>query len=133
MCGTLDYIVTYDGEEIGEESTPIAFKNSNREFSIFTEDDLDVGAHEVTIIAFLTDYPEIKSSVAAISLEIVDVCPNPFSVIAPNQNNPSPYFYSANQPELKFTLKPFYVDPTVCSPSYSCRVISGVRTDLCSV
>ena len=34
---------------------------------------------------------------------------------------------------MTFNLTPFEVDPNVCSPSYSCSVISGERTDLCSV
>ena len=34
---------------------------------------------------------------------------------------------------MKFTLKPYIVDPPICKIVYSCKVIAGDRLDLCAV
>jgi hypothetical protein len=56
----------------------------NREFSIFTDDAADIGNHEISITAHLTDYPDTESPELKVTIEVVDACPNPFSVVAPD-------------------------------------------------
>ena len=91
--------------------------------------------HDITITSYLTDYPSVKSAVTTSTIEILDACPDPHSVTAPDQTNPPDYFYSGSSPSMTFTLTPFHVDPSACinNIAYTCTVISGSRTDLCSV
>ena len=92
-----------------------------------------MGMHEISVVASITNYPDIISETKVISFEIRDSCPNPFSVIAPEQNNPPDYYYTGDSPILSFSLTPFVVDPAVCAVTYSCQVIDGDRTDICTI
>ena len=102
-------------------------------FTVYSEDFQDVGMHSISVTASLTNYPEITSEQTTIQFEVRDSCPNPFSVVAPEQSDPADYYYTGSSPMLSFSLVPFEVDPSVCAVTYSCRVASGERTDLCVI
>ena len=84
LCGSLTYLVLFDGTEIDQTSAPLSFQSINREFSIFTDDAADIGVHEVSVTAHLTDYPDTESPELKVNIEVIDACPNPFSVVAPD-------------------------------------------------
>lgn len=51
----------------------------------------------------------------------------------PDQVAPPDYYYTDNLPELVFTTDLFTVEPTVCTVTYSCQILTGPRLDLCNV
>ena len=85
----------------------MSYNSNKREFRIYSEDPNLVGVHDITITSFLTDYPSIKSLPTSSTLEVFDACPDPHSVVAPEQTNPADYYFSGNSPSLTFTLTPF--------------------------
>ena len=83
--------------------------------------------------ASLTDYPTTVSEVKTANIEFKDPCPAPEDLTATSQTDPVEYFYTSVDPSATFTLNPFTPNPPICTPSYSCNVISGPRTDLCAI
>lgn len=66
-------------------------------------------------------------------IEIINPCLDPFSLTMPAQTSPPDYYYTEDAPPLAFATVLFTVDPAVCIVEYSCRILSGPRTDLCAV
>ena len=131
----MSYIFTFEGEVVHEDDQEITYTSEKRQITIYSEDSSFIGTHEITLTAYLTNYSSVKSIAATSTFEIFDACPDPLSVMNPGQSSPNDYYYTSNTPSLSFTLTPFIVNPTACTSNivYSCSVISGSRTDLCSI
>ena len=73
------------------------------------------------------------SETASAIIEFINPCPDPESVSSVLQQDPDEYTYTAQTPSMQFNLEPFEVEPSVCTITYSCKVIAGDRNDLCSI
>ena len=128
--------MTIDGQQI-DETDELTWKYTSeyRELRVYTEDESFIGAHDIEITAYLVDYPNVKSQVVQTMLRVFDVCPGANQITSPGQTNPNDYYYTSDAPSMEFTLNPFTADPASCSSNiaYTCEVILGPRTDLCSV
>ena len=86
------------------------------------------------MIAYLTNYSSMTSLVAITeTIEVLNSCNNPFSLVASPASNPPDYLYTGNTPALTFVTPPFVVEPSVCTVTYSCTILSGPRDDICSI
>ena len=74
MCGEIGYIATFMGEEIDENSSPVAWDPATQAFIIFTEDAALLGEQEITLTGFLVDFPSNKSTPQVASIVILDPC-----------------------------------------------------------
>ena len=108
----------------------MAYTSIDRQFSVFSEDESLLGAHEYTIESVLDVNPGItwRSSAFIVFQEICDPSINP-SLTPVSQRNPSFYRYGTRDFETVFTLNPFIADPVYCAVSLSCQFIDGPVTD----
>ena len=115
----------------------MSYDSSTRTFTVYSEDKELIGNREITLVAQLAEYPEVISQQTSTSIEILEYFgPCAFiSIHTPDQMNPPDYLYTRDG--LQFNLNSFSIDQIdlieECSPIvYSCEVVSGPRTDLCS-
>ena len=103
LCGSLTYTSTFDGAEISSDESvvgPVHYFAANYTHDIYSENqdliDTTDGQNKkpYTVTAFLSSWPSTSSEATAI-IEFLDPCPDPESVIAPDQNNPADYYYTA--------------------------------------
>ena len=104
-----------------------------RRHTVYSENFALLGLQPYTVRAFLTNYPTTTSATKTAQIKFMDPCPDPESVLSVLQTNPADYYYTLQSPKMKFTLKPYVVEPPVCVFVYSCAVTAGARTDLCSI
>lgn len=136
LCGPLRYFAKFDGSDIDNFSNPMQYDSATRMFNIFSIVEDLIGSWEITLSASLEDYPSIASSEPDVSttIEIIDQCASLNYIEASEQVNPDVYYYTGSNPALTFTTNPYTISPPECGPvMYTCDVISGSRTDLCSV
>ena len=104
----------------------------NRKFTVFSEEEDLIGERSITLTATLIDHPTVTSATETAKIDVIGRCVNLESVDAPAQQNPDDYYYT--EAGLMFELNPYTVTPNDCGVVvYSCEVISGARTDLCSI
>ena len=121
----------FDATPMSSESSPMAYDSETQTLSIWSEDANLVGMHDITVSAYLTDYPDVKAEVSG-TVEVIERCATINSVTAPEQSSLADYLYTGEM--LTFTINPFLADPDGCEDVvYTCEVISGSRTDLCDV
>lgn len=51
----------------------------------------------------------------------------------PQQSDPPAYAYSGDSPKLVFEPRQVSISPASCPLYFECQIVSGPRTDLCSV
>ena len=95
-------------------SDPVGYDQASRTHTIYSEDFNIIGVQPYIVNAYLTEYPEVEESSSAM-IEFVDPCPDPESVTSVIQDNPESYLYTVQSPSMRFTLKPFMVEPPVCN------------------
>ena len=143
LCGPLSYTSAFDGEQIDQSVNPVdeplvdpvGYNAFTRTHTVYSENFSLIGQHTYTVSAFLTDYPSLTSPTPdpSATINFIDPCPNPESLLATQQVDPDDYDYTGQAPSVKFTLNAFVVEPPVCDFQYSCQVISGDRLDLCQI
>ena len=113
-------------------SDAVGYDPASLTFTVYSENFDLVGKRDYTVQGYLESYTQVVSDVSTAQIEFTDPCLDPESVVSVLQSNPEPYFYSDyNEPRMQFNMAQFLVEPSFCSPKYSCSVISGERTDLC--
>ena len=90
---------------------PVGYDPANLQFTVYPEDFALLGLQDLTVQAYLVEYPQIASDVSATTIEFLDPCPIPESVTSVPQTNPVDYLYTAQAPKMHFTLTPFEVEP----------------------
>lgn len=96
-------------------------------FSFYSEDSLLIGRYYYTYVAWLTDFPQHEYEVESYVI-VGDPCPDPNSVLAPNQMALEPYMYTS-EPIVEFVIEPFIVDPPSCYVVYECLSIDAPLID----
>ena len=61
MCGTLTYSATFNGAAIDKITSPMKYDGETRTFTIYSDDMDLLGLKELTLSAYLTDYPTVTS------------------------------------------------------------------------
>ena len=93
-----------------------------------------MGIYSISYRAYHLSYPEnYQDSINAFTVTISHLCQDPVSITATAQNLVDPYLFTGDSPKIQFKLDPFKSDPPACLVTYSCTVISGPRSDLCSI
>ena len=110
MCGGLTYTATFNGSPIStttKSSTGMAYDTMSLMFEIYSENFALLGDRNITVAAYLTNYPVTASSKpdASQTIKIINPCLNPFSLNATAQTNPPDYYYSSTAyPKVQVTL-----------------------------
>ena len=139
LCGKLAYTAKFESEPIDAMTKPpMSYDTNTLSFVIYSEDLSLLGTRVITVAAHLEAYPLTKTAKpdVATTIEIVDPCLDPFSLISTAQTNPDPYVYkSQERPAVHLKFAQFTVNPdaSVCPITYSCTVISGPRSDICQI
>ena len=134
---TFDYILTYrDGNPIDPEN--ISFCNKcNGKIDMFMNKPESIGNYELTLkYAFKGHDVENSPYTYDFEIDIIDPCLDHASLTPQSQTNPNTYYYTGDSPAAQFTLNPFEIEPEdfcTATVTYSCEVVSGPRTDLCTI
>ena len=94
-----------------------------------------IGYYELTLRYAFSDHDVENSPYTYdFEIEIIDPCLDHATLTPQSQTNPSTYYYTGDSPAAQFTLNPFEIEPEgFCTATYSCKVVSGPRTDLCTI
>ena len=61
LCGSIAYSATFNSSPIDTSSSLMKYESGTRKFTIYSEDIADLGTHQITVSAYLTDYPSVTS------------------------------------------------------------------------
>ena len=103
LCGSLTYTSTFMTVDIDETiavfadpmSDPVRYDQSTLTHAVYSEDFALLGLRPYTVKAFLTDYAVTTTDDATATIEFLDPCPDPESVVSVLQTNPVDYYYTA--------------------------------------
>ena len=136
LCGAITYTATFEGSPVSTttiSTVGVTYSSATRTFAIYSENLSLIGNNRaVTVSASLTSYSTITTGPVSGTVKIIDPCLTPQSLTAPTQTNPTVYTYTGASPKLTFTSTKFVVYPPICTPTYSCTMTSGPRTDICN-
>ena len=67
---------------IDPTADPVGYDSATRTFSVYSESYSLLGSHEVSVLAYLVEYPYVESWPSYATIEFIDPCLDPFSVNA---------------------------------------------------
>ena len=85
----------------------MSYNADTHKFSLYTEDESQIGSHSMTVSAVLSDYPEVTAtSIESATIEIVEVpetCED-VEITVGTQDEVLDYFYSGSETALTFNV-----------------------------
>ena len=106
LCGPLTYSATFDGDIIGPTSSPMSYDASTRTFSIFSDNELLAGDHEIAVWMHLELYPtnmsELDHNTAKVSVTYIDPCSLIDLTLNSNNNIFSDKIYSLRDLQVNY-------------------------------
>lgn len=131
LCGEIEVNAKFDGSDIGTEEPVLSWDETKNEFTIDTDDEDLVGETKpYTLEATLKEYrlnvhPTAPHQTNTKNIVFNNPCLDPFSFGASAQDPAPPT--NRYDGDVKWTLKPFNIAPTICEINYECVEIK--RTD----
>lgn len=76
FCGSIEFIVLYNGVRLGLGTSPMAFRPNSRSIRLYSNSRADLGKKTVSITPYLSMYPQIRGETISTSFEFTfNPCP----------------------------------------------------------